>query len=254
MGGLEEIGMSLMNQDNTFVDLALIIPIYNEEGSVAKVLRSWNAELDKLAINYEIHVYNDGSRDDTAEIIETEIKANSAIILHNKPNSGHGPTILLGYQENDSRAEWLFQVDSDDEMGPEWFYKLWNIRQDHEFIVGKRYERKSSFYRRMISMMARLSVQVLFGACVYDVNCPYRLMRSATFKECFDIIPPRTFAPNVLISGWASWHNIKTIEIHIPHRSRYSGRVSLSLWKVIRESIRSFWQTFRFRALLRSRM
>ena len=40
MGGLEEIGMSLMNQDNTFVDLALIIPIYNEEGSVAKVLRS----------------------------------------------------------------------------------------------------------------------------------------------------------------------------------------------------------------------
>ena len=48
-------------------------------------------------------------------------KATQDCLYAAKTNSGHGPTILLGYREN-SDCAWVFQMDSDDEMGPEFIW------------------------------------------------------------------------------------------------------------------------------------
>jgi dolichol-phosphate mannosyltransferase len=228
-------------------DLAVITPVFNEEGTIGKVLKAWDAELRKLGMTYAIHAYDDGSRDRTSAIIAGMQAEIPALVPHVKRNSGHGPTILEGYCENSPTSEWLFQVDSDDEMGPEWFYKLWNIRHDHDFIVGKRYERQSSWSRRLISLSSRLVANACYGQGIYDVNCPYRLMRSRIFEPCFRTLPRDTFAPNVIISGFAARRNLKTIEIHIPHRSRYSGRVSITKWHLVKGAARSMAQTVRYR-------
>lgn len=235
------------NDNGGMLDLVVVMPVYNEQDSIGNVLTAWSRVLDGLAIRYEIHVYNDGSRDETGERLEALRIAVPHVVVHSKRNSGHGSTIRQGYLQNMDRAEWLFQVDSDDEMGPDWFYKLWNIRHDHDFITGKRYERRSSLSRKVVSFAARLAVTLFYGPSVWDVNCPYRLMRSATFRECWLSLPPATFAPNVLISGYCAYHEMKTVEIHVPHRSRYSGVVSIRKWKLLRESIRSMYQTIRYR-------
>jgi dolichol-phosphate mannosyltransferase len=228
-------------------DLAVVIPVFNEEGTIGKVLRAWNSELEKLGIDFAIHTYNDGSVDNTAAVIKSLLSELPRVVAHERPNSGHGPTILDGYLETAPTFEWVFQVDSDDEMGPEWFYKLWNIRQDHDFIVGKRYERRSSWSRKLVSLWARLAVSSCYGQGIFDVNCPYRLMRSRIFLPCFRTIPRDTFAPNVIIAGYAAHLNMKTIEIHVPHRSRYSGRVSIAKWRLVKGAVRSMVQTVRYR-------
>ena len=104
--------------------LIIVMPVYNEEAAIGSVLKKWTEKLDSISFEngYQIHVYNDGSRDRTGEILAgTAEKYPGKVIVHNKPNSGHGPTILQGYRENAPLAEWLFQIDSDDEMGPESF-------------------------------------------------------------------------------------------------------------------------------------
>jgi hypothetical protein len=137
-------------------------------------------------------------------------------------------------------------------MGPDWFYKLWHIRHHHDFMVGKRYERDSSMSRKLVSLFARLTVRAVYGPSIYDVNCPYRLMRSAAFAPCFESIAPDSFAPNILISGFAAYRHLKTVEIHIPHRSRYSGQVSINAWRLVTGSLRSFRQTVGYKARLAS--
>jgi glycosyltransferase involved in cell wall biosynthesis len=229
------------------LDLVIVMPVYNEQDAIGNVLNAWSRVLEGLGLRFRICVYNDGSSDDTAARLEGLRVSLPNVVVHSKRNSGHGSTIRQGYLENMDRADWIFQVDSDDEMGPDWFYKLWNIRHDHDFIVGRRFERQSSLARKVVSLAARLTVNACYGPCVYDVNCPYRLMRTATLRECFLSIPPRTFAPNVLISGYCGYHEIKTVEIHIPHRSRYSGTVSIRKWKLVRESVRSWYQAVRYR-------
>src|ERR1017187_6935065 len=192
-------------------DLAVILPVFNEEGTIGKVLRAWDTELRKLGMTYSIHAYDDGSRDRTSAIIADLQSEIPALVPHVKRNSGHGPTIIEGYLENSATSEWLFQVDSDDEMGPEWFYKLWTIRHDHDFIVGRRYERQSSWSRKLISLWSRLAVHLFYGQGIFDVNCPYRLMRSRSFAPCFRTLPPDTFAPNVIVAGFAAYLKLKTI-------------------------------------------
>ena len=62
---------------------------------------------------------------------------NKDLIVHDKLNSGHGPTILQAYREN-SDADWIFQTDSDDEIGPEQFEDLWRSRDNYDFLIGRR--------------------------------------------------------------------------------------------------------------------
>jgi dolichol-phosphate mannosyltransferase len=236
-----------MNANASTLDLIIVIPVYNEEGTIGKVAEDWSAELQKLGIKYELHIYDDGSSDNTGEILTELSKTMPDLVPHRKANSGHGPTILEGYVANSDRAEWLFQVDSDDEMGPDWFYKLWNIRQDHDFIVGHRYERQSSFSRKYVSFFARAAVMACYGPSCYDVNCPYRLMRSSAFAKCYRSIPEDTFAPNVAVAGYAAYYNMKTVEVHVPHQSRYSGTVSIAKWSLLKGAVKSMAQTIRYR-------
>lgn len=231
------------------LELAVIIPVYNEEGSIEKVINKWNTELLKTSINFEIHVYNDGSKDKTLDILSKLKRNNRNLFIHHKNNSGHGPTILRGYCET-SHVEWIFQADSDDEIEPRAFHKFWSYRDKYDFVIGRRTERKSPFSRSIISMIARVFVNTIYGKSVYDVNCPYRLIKVDTFKDCFLSIPKNTFAPNVIISGYAAWKKIKTAEVEVLFKPRTTGEVSIKKFKLFKAAIISGWQIFWYRVYL----
>ena len=229
------------------LDLAVVVPVYNEEGAIRQMIESWTAALDALSIDYEMHAFDDGSKDSTAERLQELCAEFPRLRVQSKPNSGHGPTIVLGYQQLHERADWIFQVDSDNEMGPEWFYKLWNLRKDHDFIVGRRFKRNSPAARNLVSFVARIVVGTLYGGSIFDVNVPYRLMNARKFSPCYRTMPADTFAPNLLVSGFAAYHELRTAEIHIVHQFRTTGEVSIKSWKLARESMRSVLQTIAYR-------
>lgn len=77
----------------------------------------------------------------------------------------------------------MFQVDSDDEMGPELFGELWARRKNHDFLVGIRDGRVQALPRKIVSFVSRLCVRVFYGKSAWDVNAPYRLMRCSAFKR-----------------------------------------------------------------------
>ena len=231
------------------LDLAVIIPVYNEEGSIQKVINKWTTELLQTNINFKIHVYNDGSKDNSLKILQKINKNNSNLIIHNKINSGHGSTILQGYCES-SHAEWVFQADSDDEIEPKFFHKLWSYRHNYEFIIGKRCGRKSPLMRSIISWIARIIVNIFYGKSVHDVNCPYRLMKVDIFKNCFFDIPKKSFAPNVIITGYAACRKIRTIEVDVLFKPRNTGEISIKKFKLFKAAVTSFWQTIFYRIFL----
>ena len=223
--------------------------VYNEEGAIAAVLDKWLSMLDRLVdVEYRIHVYNDGSKDKTKEILaQYEKGRENKLVVHNKPNSGHGATILLGYQENSRNYDWLFQVDSDDEMGPELFPDLWARRSNYDFLLGIREGRKQALARKIISFVSRLVVRVFYGKkTVWDVNSPYRLMRSKAFHEIYQKIPRDTFAPNVIISGMVAKCELRYYQQMVPQRDRQTGEVSIKKWKLFKAAVKSFWQTINF--------
>ncbi len=232
--------------------MCVVMPVYNERDAVGAVLEKWAKALDEIGMEYVIRPYNDGSRDDSLSVMRaTAERLNSAgrirVDVRDKPNGGHGNTILTGYREAaDDGFGWVFQIDSDDEMGPEKFSELWSRRGDFDFLVGRRQGRVQLFPRKVMSLVSRLCVRVFYGKSVWDVNTPYRLMRTSEFRGFYSAIPLTTFAPNVILSGLAARYRLRSFEAPIPQHDRTTGEVSIRKWKLLKCAVTSFLQTVAF--------
>jgi len=232
--------------DTTKFELALVMPVYNEEACINEVVSSWLRELSGLDINFVMILLNDGSQDQTEDKL-TYFASNSRIKIINKKNSGHGPTILLGYHQAVYLAEWVFQTDSDDEMKPGYFKELWNNRQDKDALFGFRKGWKQSASRSFISYVSRVTVGILFGTGVTDVNTPYRLVRAKLLMDIIGSIPDDTYAPNIIISGELSVIGARIYNHPVPHEGRKTGSCSIVKWNLLKAGYKSFFQTICYR-------
>jgi len=228
------------------LDLMVVMPVYNEEECIAAVVRSWRDQLSAMELDFKILVLNDGSKDGTQKALET-FADDERVSIVNKQNSGHGPTILRGYRIAVEEAEWVFQVDSDDEMKPDHFPKMWGKREKYDALFGVRAHREQDPARKLLSGGSRVVVKTLFGRGVRDVNTPYRLMRAQKLRPIVQAIPDDTFAPNVIISGVFSKNRRRVTNMLVPHENRKTGTGSLTSSKVWKVAFKSLIQTLSFR-------
>ena len=231
------------------LDLAVVMPVYNEQECISQVVRSWMAMLEGLKIRFTMIVLNDGSRDGTAAVL-AGLLPDDRLEIVSKPNTGHGPTVLLGYRKAVEAAEWVFQCDSDDEMSPEHFPSLWGLRGDYDALFGVRAGRRQNLARGLISAVSRSTVRLLFGRGVRDVNTPYRLIRSDVLGRIVRQVPDDTLAPNVIISGAIARARLRIRNQPVPHRGRRTGKVSIMKWRLWKFAVRAFFQTLRRRPTL----
>jgi dolichol-phosphate mannosyltransferase len=221
--------------------LSVVMPAYGEERGIVGVVSAWMAELDRLGIEYEFLVYDDGSKDRTGEVLQQLAADRPRLIVTSHSNRGHGPTILVGYRE--ARGEWVFQTDSDGEMSPAHFEALWNRRCDFDFLVGYRQHRQSTLARQLVTAGSRWAVKLLFGRSVRDVNSPYRLMRRTSLTKMLACLPPTTFAPNVVLAGLAARMKLRLYEVPVPHSGQRTVTAALNKWKLWKTALRCFRQT-----------
>ena len=197
--------------------LAIVIPVYNEAKTIAKVVNDWSQiiEIDQL----DLIIVNDGSSDQTLKILENLKKDTLNLIIINKKNEGHGYAICEGYKyasQND--YPFIFQTDSDDQFFASDFIKLWNKKNDiDEIILGSRASRKDPFIRVFLSkVILRTILSIFFGKYIHDPNIPYRLIHRNFLISFMKINPEKYIAPNLIMSLFAK--NI--IKININHKER----------------------------------
>jgi len=230
--------------------LCVVMPVYNEEEAIGGVLKKWSDALVALGIDFTIRPYNDGSKDSSLRVMRDFVAANpnARIEVKDKPNGGHGNTILTGYREAAADGfDWIFQIDSDDEIGPEKFNEIWSRRRGYDFLVGIRDGRVQALPRKIISFVSRCCVKLFYGRkTIWDVNTPYRLMRVSVFASIYNQIPLTTFAPNVIVSGMVAQQGFHYYETRIPQHDRTTGEVSIKKWKLLKAAAKSFRQTICF--------
>ncbi len=229
------------------LDLAVVMPVYNEGDCIARVLRSWLATLASESIDFKMIVLDDGSTDNTSSELAAFADDPNVEVVE-KPNSGHGPTVLLGYEKGIGTADWVFQCDSDDEIKPDHFPVLWHSRRHFDALFGVRPDRAQPLSRRFISGCTNLTVRLLYGPGIEDANTPYRLIRAPLLAAILERIPPNTFAPNVVISGAVAKAGARIMNHPVFWEQRKTGKVSIVKWKLLKSVMLAFWQTLRCRS------
>jgi glycosyltransferase involved in cell wall biosynthesis len=229
-------------------ELTIVIPSFNEASHISKVIDDWSGVCGRLAIDFEIVVYDAQSTDGTLSLIEEKMThfPVGRLDLRIRPRLAHGPSVLMGYR--DSTAEWLFQMDSDDAFGTSPFELLWSRREEFDLLLGYRVGRRSNWARRLVTSTSRLVVKRVFRSPVVDANTPYRLMRVSALRPLLELLPDDAIAPNVIISGLAGYVDLKIFQTEVRDVGAPVGTAGLAKFKLWRVAVQSLTQVLRVRA------
>lgn len=234
-------------------DICIVIPLFNEQFSIVHVIHKWRNVLNKFKLKYTIIVIDDCSTDNSYTLVSQEKKSFKQLVVEkNRNNLGHGPTILRGYKKAIKQADWILQVDSDDEIKASEFPKFWKARENLDLVVGLRDHSNQPFVRQLCSLFSRTIIFTLFGKGIWDVNCGYRLFRSDIFSRFFPLISGESATPNILMSGYANYKHLRVKHIPITLEHRRFGTVSLNIKRILRISTQSFFELIRLAYLLRT--
>lgn len=215
-------------------ELLIVMPVYNEQASVRKVVLEWFHELQNWTENFTILAINDGSHDDSLLILRRLAEQlGSCLQIMDQPNKGHGQSCLVGYREACRRQiPYVFQIDSDGQCDPQYFFRFWRDRESYDVIYGHRVKREDGWRRVLASYALRSTLLWIAQANCIDANVPYRLMRTAQLLPVLDKIPGDFHLANValavLLRRDASW---RQASVPIRFRERYGGEPSVRLGK-----------------------
>ncbi len=204
--------------------LSVVMPVYNEAMYLRSTVEGWIKVLRGLHDPFEFLVFDDGSTDGSGEILDECSLDFPELHVEHRGNRGHGLALREGYET--AVGEWVFQTDSDDEVPCGEFDQLWPLRDEFDFVTGRRVGRKSRFARRVISWCARIGVRLFFGSGVRDVNSPFRLMRATFLRTSLQWVPKDTFAPNIHLTGLAVLGPWRVREVPVLWQSHQIGGVS----------------------------
>lgn len=226
--------------------LYIIIPAYNEEANIVKVIEHWYPVIEAHNGNgrSRLVVIDDGSKDNTLSLVQSEVRKREYLEVITKDNGGHGSSIFYGYhyaiQEN---ADWIFQTDSDGQTLAEEFEAFWQAREDADVIIGERRNRGDGISRRFVSLVVRCLVGVLFKVCVKDTNTPYRLMSRDALSKAIEYVPNEYNLTNIALTGiWARMAKsgeIKLCFLPISFKPRQGGKNSINFGKIVRIGIKA---------------
>ena len=200
--------------------IAVLIPCYNEEKTVEKVVRDFRAVLPEATV----YVYDNNSSDRTAELAERA----GAVVRH-EYSQGKGNVLRRMFREID--AECYILVDGDDTYPAESAPEMCRLVLDHQadMVVGDRLsstyftENKRPFHNFGNSLV-RMSINCLFGAKIQDIMTGYRAF-SFAFVKTFPVLS-HGFEIETEMSIHAVQRNMQVENVIIEYRDRPEGSVS----------------------------
>ena len=215
-----------------------VMPAYNEEANIEDVVRQWHPvceRIDNEGNKARLIIANDGSKDNTFAIMQ-QLRAKYPLLEPlDKPNSGHGATVLYLYRYAISNnADYIFQTDSDGQTLPEEFWQMWKHRHDYDFQIGTRGGRQDGASRVLVTKTLRLVVWLMFHVWVKDANTPFRLLKVDKLKPILNIIPEDYNLANVAVSAIAVRWNYNIGWYPITFRPRQGGVNSINMKRIFK--------------------
>jgi glycosyltransferase involved in cell wall biosynthesis len=213
--------------------VSLVIPSYNDETTIGRLLEDSDALLKQVCRDYEIVVINDGSKDNTLAVLEEAARKNPRIrLINHEVNKGFGETIRELYLSGDK--ELIFSLPGDYQYAPKELLAMAKGLERNDFVIGLRVKRNDPPRRKFQSHIYNTLLRFLYGHRHTDVNS-IKLFR----KSILDRITLRSHTPFVdaELCIRAERAGFKVVEVPIEHLPRLSQGASGGKFSVI-------WETF----------
>ncbi len=201
--------------------VAVIIPCFNEELTIAKVVEDFG----RILPDADIYVYNNNSTDSTASIAREH-----GAIIRNEPRQGKGNAVRQAFRDID--ADYYVMIDGDDTYPAEAVHEMLEplIRGEADMVIGDRLsnmsyhaENKRAFHS-FGNNLVRSLISMFYGVKYNDIMTGYRAF-NRVFVKSFPILS-KGFEIETELSIHCIDKNWRIVEIPIDYRDRPEGSVS----------------------------
>lgn len=205
--------------ENNLPSVAVLLPCFNEEVTIGKVVRDFKAALPGAAV----YVYDNNSTDRTAEIAAAE-----GAIVRKEPRQGKGNVIRAMFEDID--ADVYVMADGDDtypaDAAPAMVAK---VLEGYDMVIGDRlsstyFQENKRPFHNFGNRLVRGSINGLFNAHVTDIMTGYRAF-NFTFVKTYPVLS-RGFEVETEMTIHSLNNNLRLYEMPIQYRDRPEGSVS----------------------------
>jgi len=207
------------------VSLTVVVPAYNEEGNLARLVADLRGVLPSLEVPFEILLVNDGSSVGTGPLADRLAADHPSVqALHHARNRGYGAAIRTGFRE--ARHDWIIVIPSDLQFTAGDVRRLWDARDGADVVASFRARRVDPWPRSVASFVYRLMMRVLYGVRQRDINW-VKLWRRAALASI--TVETSGFVVDGELLAKAARLGLATREVGVPHYPRAWGTPAAGL-------------------------
>jgi len=241
--------------------LSIIIPVYNEAGTLREILRRVRAvsvvvpvgfavdgdDDQRVQLEKEIIVVDDGSQDGSRQIVEEEASRGDVRAFYHEHNQGKGAAVRTGLQN--ATGDFLIIQDADLEYDPREYRLLVQpmLEGRADVVYGSRFRggpTKTMFFAHMLgNRFLTLVTNILYDTILSDMETGYKCFRAEVMRD----IPLRArgfeFEPEVTAKVLKRGHRIYEVPISYTGREFEEGK-KIDPW---RDGLKAVWTLVKYR-------
>jgi len=228
--------------------LSVFFPAFNDAPVLPSLIQSTFTVLEAHVAEFEVIVVNDGSADDTTEVLENlrkEYGPRLRIVTH-ELNRGYGAALRSGFEH--ATGEYVFYTDGDGQYDVRDLPLLLDeVGQSGGWVNGFKSVRHDPAYRLLIGEVYRRIVRLLFGLHLHDIDCDFRLIRRDLLGRCSLTSTSGTICVE-LVRG-LEHQGVRAVEVGVRHYRRTHGKSQFFRPRPLLETLYQLLALFRRLAL-----
>lgn len=216
------------------ISISCIVPMYNEDVNVEKIINTAEALFEQLSIDWEIIIIESGSTDGTWKKINETIKSKKNIYaFHQDKKEGMGTALRLGYSK--CQKDLICHLEADSPFDITYFKKAIPILLENDCVIGYRVGKKEKNFkwsyhhmnqkdiilRRVFHVGYNLILRIVFGLIARDVNFSFKIFKRKHIQK-LNLISNGWFIDAEILLELRSI-GILPIEMPVEYRDRLEG-------------------------------
>ncbi len=231
--------------------ISIIIPIYNEEKRIKNCLEHITNYCENQNWDYELIVVEDGSKDQSTNIVNEYSNKNNNVRLVSLPKRvGKGGSLLEAI--NHCRKPYVGFMDDDLAAHPSEFKRLIPLLKEFDLVIGSRILRgdlppiKRPIHRSLLSHLYLVCFKCLFKIEVHDLQCGFKLFKRESIQKIVPYIKTGGFAfdTEFIIAGYKLGLKINEVPINWIHGNGSKVNIGKTAFEMSKDLLKIWYSNF----------